>query len=124
MNNLSALRERVESASPSDDPIALGQIANEIAEAIFGAEYTQDHWAECARAMRSIDAAVGLIERKLPDCWWDVEREFVYDNGMLRQRCIGRIRIARDAYMHVRTAKTPALALIAALLNALENTNG
>lgn len=78
--------------------------------------YGADKWSGLTA---SLDAALALMGRVLPGCWWDIEREFVYDKGELRERYVGRLRVARDAYLHVTTALTPALAILAAMLKAL-----
>ncbi len=68
----------------------------------------------------SLDAAIALVEMKLPQCWWNVESEQHYDAGTIRTRYIGRIRAHQLPRLHVIASfSTPALALIAALLEAL-----
>jgi hypothetical protein len=72
------------------------------------------------RYTESLDAIVSLIERKLPGCWWEIEREFVYDNGSIKERFVGRIRRKRDSYLHVCVGALAALALCLAFVKAME----
>lgn len=68
----------------------------------------------------SLDAAVALVEQKLPNCSWGIESEQYYDNGTIRPRYVARIRAQGSPRLHVVASfATPALALCLALLRAL-----
>jgi hypothetical protein len=75
----------------------------------------------------SIDAAVGLIERKLPGWGWFLRRDDTL-HGEKRAAPVYNAALLYPDALRVTPGSaqrpTPALALIAALLSALENTNG
>lgn len=143
MTSLQALAERLEKATGPDREIdaalwwAFGKRA--ACGAYFtgamglpkGVDEMPDHFVQLGdglgrqsvivmapRLTKSLDAAIALCARVLPGCWWSVDREFVYDRGELREQFVGRLRKARDTYLHVLTAPTPALALVRAIVRA------
>ena len=54
-------------------------------------------WKLLPHYTTSVDAALALIEAKLPGCWWDLEREYVYHMGSLLERYVGCLRKSRDS---------------------------
>ena len=111
--SLSELLERVNAAS------ADYRIGYDVTVALLGREAAHAFLYHGARGhinpATSIDAAVALIERVLPGWRWMVRRIYPEDGG-------GPLFCAYaeqvDGPMFSRTAPTPPLALIAALLEA------
>lgn len=120
MNELKQLRERVEKAEGPDE-LSRTEFYDALARVIFGAEFTFADSGLCRDALRSIDSAVALIERKLPGWRWIVDSDF--DRGPPYAAQV-KARGATWAETYRPMCKTPALALIAALLSALETHNG
>lgn len=137
MSELQALRERVEKAEGPDRSID-GDIVVQLGLADRYRNWyehqpeTDDEWQMLVSGKwvslpafsASIDAAVALIERKLPGYGFEV---LASDRDSYRAAVWPWIssRGTRAQIGHQHSyAKTPALALIAALLSALESTNG
>ena len=130
MSELRALRERVEMAE------AGSRALDEAIGDTFGLRrdyLSLDHHTTgkgYPPTSSSIDAAVALIERKLgEDPWYALERQDSLDNKFFAQAApkwwCGNEAIKRGMHEGAPAgtawAKTPALALVAALLAALEN---
>jgi hypothetical protein len=143
MNNLSALRERVEKAEGPDRELdaviwlalipGVTRRTTHVAhwQKPYDIDETRDETGRLINVPHytaSIDAAVALIERKLPGCGWSITR---YENPNIWTPATTYIadvtlpgKIGDGAMFDACSNATPALALIAALLNALENANG
>ena len=126
MSELRALRERVEKAEGPDRELdadiffALNPEIQELRPHFSAGQVA----AIVPELTASIDAAVALIERKLPGYGFEV---LASDRDSYRAAVWPWIssRGTRAQIGHQHSyAKTPALALIAALLSALESTNG
>lgn len=139
---LLALAERVEKAEGPDREIAFALFealeatpdqlemiasarrrvaAGELTEAdILGWRSFDDSYS--ARAMQSLDAVLALAEQVLPDAVLvEVSIELVYRNGELVRQNVGRIDNRKSRpQLQVKVGATPALALLSALLSALE----
>lgn len=65
----------------------------------------------------SLDAALALCERVLPGWTWDIGSECRFDGVMIYTAIVWSADCKRDS--GEQTAKTPALALLAAMLKAM-----
>lgn len=134
MGDIAALLERVEAATGPDH-----EIDCEIAQALeFETTFSEDDGACFVRfqpgalmlvapaCTASVDAALALVERKLPG--WTVVNLCEWDADVLRERgpwlCILKQRGTQDdlraASGRCDHAPSPALAIIAAALSALQ----
>ena len=112
MTDLHAILERVEAASGSDRELD-GDIAEMFNIDRLKPEYVR---GQARSFTSSLDAAVALVEAKLPGCSWEIS------NGPAQARiwgadfCDERL----DLYWESGSGRTtPTLALIAALLHAM-----
>jgi len=136
---LSALRERVEKADGPDREIdamiavTLDGFQRRYDEVYRKGEWefttnddlvTDQNWIQhLPRYTGSMDAAARLIQQKLPGWEWQLLHEWNDVGAAMINRA--HINDAASGGVYVSGyGPTPALALIAALLNALENTNG
>jgi len=126
VSNLQALLERVEAASGPDRDIDLEL-------ALIGYPHTtREHWltdelgrlafGSQRRYTASLDAAVGLVEKMLPGRSWEVreQKHSSFPRAIGAQALI--MSMSENETMRGDSsarAKTPALALIAALLKAM-----
>lgn len=79
-------------------------------------------WSESPAFTTSIDAAVALIERKLPSANCIGVESYPDDDGATTwEAYVSRNRVNEGHWMKTGFAKTPALALCLALLRALEH---
>ena len=115
-STLRALLERVKSATGPDTRLDLA-----VHMALHPSDFP-DRWSwdddRPLRITASLDAALALVERVMPGCFWDLERDYIYDAGHLAPRSVARVRVAMTARLHVQVGATPALALLAAMLEA------
>lgn len=121
MITLSELLERVEKATGADHPLE-----HEVLLAL-GAKHDHDwdheYWFGEVRLLpyditASIDAAVALVEKKLPGWGWYARKDSEGSHG---QGCFAGLTYPKhnNVTPGSATCATPALALIAALLRAL-----
>lgn len=119
MSELRALRERVEKATGEDDEELL--IIRALVEALDLSTTDAGNIRLFASAGAYLSAAVLLVEGAMPGAFWSVT------NAAIKPRAIVFMPSPTSrgqAPQKHRSAPTPTLALIAALLSALESTNG
>ena len=116
MSELAELLERVKAATGPDR-----ELDWDIQQSQFGIEQTDFHGTP--RYTASIDAALALAERLLPGRSWKIvgEPAAVYPHCAVI-RDAGKLSDVAEAF--IASHRTPALAILTALLSALNTAEG
>lgn len=126
VGDLTALLARVEAADGPDRELdfqihaaVFGRAINfqDAAGYLFG-EGRDEKFATCGQLTASLDAALALCERVLPGCWPAIDRVRHGDAFKCWQGCVEIYPAPRWSVFEAE-AKTPALALLCAMLKAL-----